>query len=64
LAQKQEHADAPAPWQRLGLAQEKSSRPPQVEQSLVLEQPGSELALRALLRPRSPEARQDGSVQQ
>jgi len=36
LAQK-EQADAPASWQRLGLALENSSRPPQVEQSLALE---------------------------
>jgi hypothetical protein len=37
FAQQQEHADALAAWQRLGLALENSSRPPQVERSLALE---------------------------
>ena len=36
LAQ-QEQADAPALWQRLGLAQENSSRPPRAERLQVLE---------------------------
>jgi hypothetical protein len=36
LAQ-QEQVDASASWQQLGLAQENSSRAPQVERSLALE---------------------------
>jgi hypothetical protein len=59
-----EQADAQAPWQQLGSAQENSSRPPQVERSRALEWPGPEQALRVLLRRRSQEARQDGSVRQ
>lgn len=43
---QQEQADAPAPWQRLGLALENPSRAPRVERSPALEWLEPEQALR------------------